>query len=85
MDIWQKLRYYEEQTTLNCRKYNDLRIIARLNRITGGAYRDYIQADTGTAERPQLDGEQIAHKYGALQDMETPPSLPQVSSFIDNN
>lgn len=84
-EIWQKLTQAEEQTTLNTRKYNDLRIIARLNRITGGAYRDYIQTDTGTAERPQLDGAQIANKYGALQGSENLPQLPTVSSSIDKN
>lgn len=62
-DIWEKIREYEEMTTLNCKKYNDLRIIARLNRITGGAYRDYVQAET-LQSRPQATPEEIAEKYG---------------------
>lgn len=63
LEVWKKLMELEEQTTLDCRKYNDLRIIARLNRITGGAYRDYTQVDTG-ASKPTATPQSIADKYG---------------------
>jgi len=62
VEIYEKLLKYEEITTLECRKYNDLRIIARLNRITGGAYREYTQVDT--AQRVEATPQEIADKYG---------------------
>lgn len=68
-DIFQKLRDFEEQTTLNCRKYNDLRIIARLNRITNGAYRDYTQVDNAIT-RKTLTSEEVAEKYGRIESNE---------------
>lgn len=68
-DIFQKLREFEEQTTLNCRKYNDLRIIARLNRITNGAYRDYTQVDNAIT-RKALTSEEVVEKYGSIESSE---------------
>lgn len=72
-EVYQKLLYYEEQSTLNCRKYNDLRIIARLNRITGGAYRDYTQVETA-GNKPQATAGAIVEKYGttAIERQELP-------------
>lgn len=60
-ELFEKLRYFEELTTLSTKKYNDLRIIARLNRLTQGAYRDYTQVDT--LQTHSAEPAQIADKY----------------------
>lgn len=75
--LYEKIARYEEMTLLNSKKYNDLRVIARLNRITGGSYRDYTQVDT-----MQVQGStpaQLAEKYKdiALQE-QILPELPKV-------
>lgn len=59
--LYSKIHTLEEQTTLAMKKYNDLRVIARLNNITKGAYRDYTQVDTLNVDNQTI--EQIAQKY----------------------
>lgn len=59
--VWKRLNEYSVMSWEQTKKLNDLRVIAVLNKITGGEYREYKQIDAG--EISTQERHEIASKY----------------------